>query len=111
MQTNQREYLQRHSFLYQQDTGASFQDALSFDAIYSSMVPVYVLMTGQTWTDMMYSTMDAEYAWSSIYFVLVVLVMNFWILNLFIAVINEMFAKIRDDSTQNSAFTSGKTDK
>ncbi|KAF9390345.1 calcium channel protein [Podila verticillata] len=92
------------------DTGASFEDALSFDAIYSSMVPVYVLMTGQTWTDMMYSTMDAEYAWSSIYFVLVVLVMNFWILNLFIAVINEMFAKIRDDSTQNSAFTSGKTE-
>ncbi|KAG0025903.1 calcium channel protein [Podila clonocystis] len=93
------------------DTGASFEDALSFDAIYSSMVPVYVLMTGQTWTDMMYSTMDAEYGWSSIYFVLVILVMNFWILNLFIAVINEMFAKIRDDSTQNSAFTSdNKTD-
>ncbi|KAF9313622.1 calcium channel protein [Podila horticola] len=92
------------------DTGASFEDALSFDAIYSSMVPVYVLMTGQTWTDMMYRTMDAEYGWSSIYFVLVILVMNFWILNLFIAVINEMFAKIRDDSTQNSAFTSDKTD-
>ncbi|KAF9324648.1 calcium channel protein [Podila minutissima] len=92
------------------DTGASFEDALSFDAIYSAMVPVYVLMTGQTWTDMMYSTMDAEYGWSSIYFVLVILVMNFWILNLFIAVINEMFAKIRDDSTQNSAFTSDKTD-
>ncbi|KAG0090940.1 calcium channel protein [Podila epicladia] len=92
------------------DTGASFENALSFDAIYSSMVPVYVLMTGQTWTDMMYSTMDAEYGWSSIYFVLVILVMNFWILNLFIAVINEMFAKIRDDSTQNSAFTSDKTD-
>ncbi|KAF9296993.1 calcium channel protein [Mortierella antarctica] len=92
------------------DTGASFEDALSFDAIYSAMVSVYVLMTGQTWTDMMYSTMDAEYGWSSIYFVLVILVMNFWILNLFIAVINEMFAKIRDDSTQNSAFTSDKTD-
>ncbi|KAF9908370.1 calcium channel protein, partial [Lobosporangium transversale] len=50
--------------------------------------------------------MDAEYGWSSIYFVLVVLVMNFWILNLFVAVINEMFAKIRDDSANNSAFKS-----
>ena len=80
--------------------------AISFDVIYSAMVPVYVLMTGQTWSDLMYKIMDAEYSWSSIYFVLVVLVMNFWILNLFIAVINEMFAKIRDDSAQNSAFTS-----
>ncbi|KAG0336009.1 calcium channel protein, partial [Podila humilis] len=92
------------------DIGASFEDALSFDAIYSSMVPVYVLMTGQTWSDMMYSIMDAEYGWSSVYFVLVILVMNFWILNLFIAVINEMFAKIRDDSAHNSAFTSDKSE-
>lgn len=75
------------------------------------MVPVYVLMTGQTWTDLMYHIMDAEYAWSSMYFVLVVLVMNFWILNLFVAVINEMFAKIRDDSSNNSAFSSESSDR
>ncbi|KAF9195928.1 calcium channel protein [Haplosporangium sp. Z 11] len=88
------------------DTGINFDKVISYDVIYSAMVPVYVLMTGQTWTDLMYKIMDAEYAWSSIYFVLVVLVMNFWILNLFVAVINEMFAKIRDDSSHNSAFTS-----
>ncbi|KAG0370046.1 calcium channel protein, partial [Gamsiella multidivaricata] len=88
------------------DTGENFKGVISFDVISSAMVPVYVLMTGQTWTDMMYSIMDAEYAWSAIYFVLVVLVMNFWILNLFVAVINEMFAKIRDDSANNSAFKS-----
>ncbi|ORZ05510.1 Ion transport protein-domain-containing protein [Lobosporangium transversale] len=88
------------------DTGENYHKTVSFDTIYSAMVPVYILMTGQTWTDMMYRIMDAEYGWSSIYFVLVVLVMNFWILNLFVAVINEMFAKIRDDSANNSAFKS-----
>ncbi|KAF9150964.1 calcium channel protein [Linnemannia schmuckeri] len=88
------------------DTGNNFENAISFDNIFSAMVPVYVLMTGQTWTDLMYHIMDAEYAWSASYFVLVVLVMNFWILNLFVAVINEMFAKIRDDSANNSAFSS-----
>ncbi|KAG0368488.1 calcium channel protein, partial [Mortierella sp. AD032] len=88
------------------DTGKNFENAISFDNIFSAMVPVYVLMTGQTWTDLMYHIMDAEYAWSAVYFVLVVLVMNFWILNLFVAVINEMFAKIRDDSANNSAFSS-----
>ena len=82
------------------------EGAISFDTIYAAMVPVYVLMTGQTWTDLTYKIMDAEYSWSSIYFVVVVLIMNFWILNLFVAVINEMFAKIRDDSSHNSAFTS-----
>jgi hypothetical protein len=71
------------------------------------MVPVFVLMAGQTWTDLMYRMMDAEYKWSSLYFVVVILIMNFWILNLFVAVINEMFAKIRDESTNNSAFKSG----
>nr|KAG0004028.1 calcium channel protein [Entomortierella chlamydospora]KAG0014337.1 calcium channel protein [Entomortierella chlamydospora] len=68
------------------------------------MVPVYVLMAGQTWTDLMYRMMDAEYKWSSLYFVFVMVVMNFWILNLFVAVINEMFAKIREESEQSSAF-------
>ncbi|KAG0295245.1 calcium channel protein [Linnemannia gamsii] len=92
------------------DTGVNFENAISFDNIFSAMVPVYVLMTGQTWTDLMYHIMDAEYAWSAIYFVLVVLVMNFWILNLFVAVINEMFAKIRDDSSNNSAFSSESSD-
>ncbi|KAG0294302.1 calcium channel protein, partial [Dissophora globulifera] len=92
------------------DTGVNFDGVISFDVIYSAMVPVYVLMTGQTWTDMMYKIMDAEYSWSAIYFVLVVLVMNFWILNLFVAVINEMFAKIRDDSANNSAFKSDNSD-
>ncbi|KAF9088892.1 calcium channel protein [Mortierella sp. AD031] len=92
------------------DTGNNFENAISFDNIFSAMVPVYVLMTGQTWTDLMYHIMDAEYAWSSVYFVLVVLVMNFWILNLFVAVINEMFAKIRDDSENNSAFSSESSD-
>ncbi|KAF9586210.1 calcium channel protein [Lunasporangiospora selenospora] len=92
------------------DIGVNYNYAVSFDNIFSAMVPVYVLMTGQTWTDLMYKVMDSEYPWSSIYFVLVVLVMNFWILNLFIAVINEMFAKIRDDSSNNSAFSSDKNE-
>lgn len=48
--------------------------------------------------------MDAEYFVASLYFVIIVIVMNFWLINLFIAVITEMFAKVREDS-QHSAFT------
>jgi hypothetical protein len=53
------------------------------------MIQVYILMTGQGWTDMMHKIMNSEHGWSSIYFVLVILIMNFWILNLFVAVIIE----------------------
>ncbi|KAI8359295.1 Ion transport protein-domain-containing protein [Mortierella sp. GBAus27b] len=69
------------------DTGEYHGNDLSFDNILTSMVQVYILMTGQTWTDIMYKMMDSEHGWSSIYFVVVILVMNFWILNLFVAVI------------------------
>lgn len=56
----------------------------------------------------MYDMMDAEYFVASLYFVIIVIVMNFWLINLFIAVITEMFAKVREDS-QHSAFTSSST--
>lgn len=53
----------------------------------------------------MYDMMDAEYVFASFYFIVIVIVMNFWLINLFIAVITEMFAKVREDS-KHSAFTS-----
>ncbi|KAF9285597.1 calcium channel protein [Mortierella alpina] len=107
-QTSPKGHICSHGYICK-DIGVNMEGAISFDTIYAAMVPVYVLMTGQTWTDLTYKIMDAEYSWSSIYFVVVVLIMNFWILNLFVAVINEMFAKIRDDSSHNSAFTSDST--
>jgi hypothetical protein len=61
----------------------------------------------QSWTDRMYDMCDAEYLVASLYFIVVVIIMNFWLINLFVAVINEMFAKVREDSN-HSAFTSSK---
>lgn len=55
----------------------------------------------------MYDMMDAEYVVACLYFIVIVIVLNFWLINLFIAVINEMFAKVREDSN-HSAFTSSK---
>ncbi|KAK3818697.1 MAG: Ion transport protein-domain-containing protein [Benniella sp.] len=78
------------------DTGINYDSDLSFDWIIPSMIQVYILMTGQTWTDMMYKVMNSEHAWSSLYFVLVILIMNFWILNLFVAVILDAEAMSQD---------------
>lgn len=61
----------------------------------------------QSWTDRMYDMCDAEYLVASLYFIVIVITMNFWLINLFVAVINEMFAKVREDSN-HSAFTSSR---
>ncbi|KAI9485974.1 MAG: Ion transport protein-domain-containing protein [Benjaminiella poitrasii] len=90
-----------------EETENPFGDTISFDNIFSSMLIVIIITGVQSWTDRMYDMMDAEYFVASLYFVVIVIVMNFWLINLFIAVITEMFAKVREDS-QHSAFTSSK---
>ncbi|KAG2223817.1 hypothetical protein INT45_001951 [Circinella minor] len=80
---------------------------ISFDNIFSSMLIVVIIAGNQTWTEPMYNMMDAEYFIVCLYFIVSVIIMNYWLINLFVAVINEMFAKVREDS-QHSAFTSSR---
>ncbi|KAI8991980.1 Ion transport protein-domain-containing protein [Mycotypha africana] len=90
-----------------EETDNPFGGTISFDNIFSSMLIVMIITGVQSWTDRMYDMMDAEYFVACLYFVVIVIVMNFWLVNLFIAVITEMFAKVREDS-QHSAFTNSK---
>ncbi|KAG0186357.1 calcium channel protein [Apophysomyces sp. BC1034] len=87
-----------------QETENPFGNTISFDNIFSSLLIVMVIAGDQSWTDRMYDMMDAEYFVACLYFIIIVIVLNFWLINLFVAVINEMFAKVREDS-QHSAFT------
>ncbi|KAI8096858.1 Ion transport protein-domain-containing protein [Halteromyces radiatus] len=89
------------------ETENPFGNTFSMDNVFSSMLMVLVITGKQSWTDRMYDMMDAEYFVACLYFIVIVIVMNFWLLNLFVAVINEMFAKVREDS-QHSAFTTSK---
>ncbi|KAI9318189.1 Ion transport protein-domain-containing protein [Dichotomocladium elegans] len=80
---------------------------INFDNIFNSMLLVIITAGSQTWTEPMYDMMDAEYGVACLYFIAIVIVMNFWLINLFVAVINETFAKIRQD-THHSAFSVSK---
>lgn len=51
----------------------------------------------------MYSMIDAEFFVSCFYFIVCIIVLNFWLLNLLVAVITNTFSAIRSD-TQKSAF-------
>ncbi|KAI9323588.1 Ion transport protein-domain-containing protein [Dichotomocladium elegans] len=90
-----------------QETENPFGGTISFDNIFASMLVVVIIAGDQSWTDRMYDMMDAEYFIVCLYFIVIVIVMNFWLINLFVAVINEMFAKVREDSN-HSAFTTSK---
>jgi hypothetical protein len=51
----------------------------------------------------MYSIIDAEFFVSALFFIICVIVLNFWLINLFVAVITNTFSAIRSE-THKSAF-------
>lgn len=97
----------------------------SFDNIYYAALQVVVVTSANTvcflllllslviqfdiglissqWSSIMYSIIDAEFFVSCFFFIICILVLNFWLINLFVAVITHTFSAIRDD-TQKSAF-------
>ncbi|KAI6144232.1 Ion transport protein-domain-containing protein [Pisolithus tinctorius] len=72
---------------------------------YETGVKGYTCPLGQIcqWSTVMYQTMGAEYFASCFFFVAGILVLNFWLFNLFVAVITNTFSAIRAE-TQKSAF-------
>ncbi|KAF9557915.1 high-affinity cell membrane calcium channel [Agrocybe pediades] len=75
----------------------------SFDAIYYSALQVIIVATANGWTPVMYSMIDSEFFISCFFFIIAVIVLNFWLINLFVAVITNTFAAIRAE-TKKSAF-------
>ncbi|KAH9916480.1 Ion transport protein-domain-containing protein [Fomitopsis serialis] len=75
----------------------------SFDTIYYSALQVFIVASANGWSPIMYNMMDAEFFVSCLFFITCVVVLNFWLINLFIAVITNTFAAIRSD-TKRSAF-------
>ncbi|KAL4071924.1 Ion transport protein-domain-containing protein, partial [Scleroderma citrinum] len=75
----------------------------SFDAVWNSALQVIVVASANTWSTTMYQIMNAEYFASCLFFIAGILVLNFWLINLFVAVITNTFSAIRSE-TRKSAF-------
>ncbi|KAG0695689.1 Ion transport protein-domain-containing protein [Suillus ampliporus] len=75
----------------------------NFDNIYYAMLQVVIVTSANGWSPIMYSIIDAEFFVSCFFFILCILVLNLWLINLFVAVITNTFSAIRVD-TQKSAF-------
>lgn len=73
------------------------QGLFSFDNVGWSMLTLLTSVTLEGWTTMMYYTQDATSVWSWLYFVLVVLLGNYLLLNLALAVILTRFTDAQAD--------------
>ncbi|KAL9052768.1 MAG: hypothetical protein Q9162_005188 [Coniocarpon cinnabarinum] len=81
-----------------------FNGTVSFDNIFQSLELVFVIITSNTFTDIMYYIADSDYLIAALFFALGLVILTFWLMNLLIAVITSSFQVIREES-QVSAFS------
>lgn len=93
----------RGSICLQQDN--PFGGTVNFDNILNSLELVFIIMSANTFTDIMYWTMGSDYMLAALYFGAGIMIMLLWLVNLLIAVITSSFQVIREES-KSSAFTS-----
>ena len=63
-------------------------DLVSFDDFPHSVLTIFVMLTLEGWTDVMYAVQDGVSVWAWVYFVLLVTIGVFIVINLFLAVIS-----------------------
>lgn len=76
----------------------------SFDNILQSLQLVFVIMTSNTYSDLLYIIADSDYLVGALFFAGGILILNLWLISLLIAVITSSFQIIREES-KTSAFT------
>jgi hypothetical protein len=86
-----------------------YNNTVSFDNIGNSMEQVFVVMTSNTFTDIMYQLADTDYLVAALYYAFGIIILYLWLLNLLIAVISSAFQVIREES-RSSAFMAREQD-
>ena len=82
------------------DYGVSpMYSTISFDSFPNAMMTVFMCITGEGWTEVMYMTMHGYHPAACIYFVLLTLFGTFYIVNLFLAVLWETYSSLPKDLT------------
>ncbi|XP_076312220.1 voltage-dependent T-type calcium channel subunit alpha-1G-like [Tachypleus tridentatus] len=72
-----------------------FQGAISFDNIGLAWVAIFLVISLEGWTDVMYYVQDAHSFWDWIYYVLLIVIGSFFMLNLCLVVIATQFSETK----------------
>ncbi|CAG7939326.1 unnamed protein product [Penicillium nalgiovense] len=80
-----------------------YRGTVSFDNILNSLELVFVIMSSNTFTDLLYYTTDSDYLATALFFACGFVILSLWLVNLLVAVITHSFQVIREES-KRSAF-------
>ncbi|XP_073835164.1 ca[2+]-channel protein alpha[[1]] subunit T isoform X6 [Musca autumnalis] len=72
-----------------------FQGTISFDNIGMAWVAIFLVISLEGWTDIMYYVQDAHSFWDWIYFVLLIVIGSFFMINLCLVVIATQFSETK----------------
>ncbi|CAI7660877.1 unnamed protein product [Penicillium glandicola] len=86
-----------------------YSGTMSFDNIVHSLELVFVIMSSNTFTDLLYYTTDTDYLTAALFFASGFVILSLWLVNLLVAVITHSFQVIREES-KRSAFAVQKLD-
>ncbi|CAH2355884.1 calcium-channel protein Cch1p [[Candida] railenensis] len=81
---------------------------LSYDNILQSMEIVFVIMSVNTFTDIMYYTMDSDNVAACLFYIFGAFMLTVWLMNVFIAVIVKSFNITRMENEQKKLENGGK---
>lgn len=98
----------QNSLCVESGTGP-YNGTVSFDNIVQSLELVFVIISSNTFSDLLYYLTDTDYLASALFFAAGIVVLSLWLVNLLVAVITSSFQIIREESKQ-SAFTADKID-
>ena len=86
-----------------------YNGTVSFDNIFQSLELVFVIISSNTFSDLLYYLTDTDYLIAALFFAAGIVVLSLWLMNLLVAVITSSFQIIREESKQ-SAFTTDVVD-
>ena len=102
-------YLCPQNSLCVEGTGP-YKGTVSFDNIFHSLELVFVVMSANTFSDLLYYCTDSDFLAGALFFAFGIVVMSLWLMNLLVAVITSSFQVIREES-KTSAFTVDEQDR
>jgi len=76
-----------------------FNGAISFDNIGLAWVAIFLVISLEGWTDVMYFVQDAHSFWNWLYFVLLIVIGSFFMINLCLVVIATQFSETKRRET------------
>jgi len=86
-----------------------YKGTVSFDNVLQSLQLVFVIMSANTFSDILYYTTNSDLLAGALFFAFGIVILSLWLTNLLVAVITSSFQVIREES-KTSAFTADEQD-